>query len=87
MENKKNSHKKIAAVVVTVLVCGFYLITFIVPSFKVMGLQPFNGLSSGEMGSLFMISIGIIVIFCMISVLRTRLREINSGQEDDIDKY
>ncbi len=75
----ENRRKKIIPAIIAGAIAIMFLIGYmIMPS--LLHLE-------GEDFVLFPTVIGIVFIICVIMVLRQRIKEINDGQEDDIDKY
>ncbi len=79
---KKENNKKItAAVIASIVMIAFFIFYMIFPALFIADKDtpiffPF-----------FPIILGIGFIICVIVVLRERIREVKSGQEDDLDKY
>ena len=77
MKNNQNK-KMIMPVVIVVLIVVFTIVNVIMPIL-------FLGLSLLLRAVFFVATIAVIVI--AIHVLRERIKEIRSGQEDDLGKY
>ncbi len=78
---KEHNKKIIAAIIVSMIMIIFFVFYMIFPALFIVDdgntfLFPF-----------FLFVIGIGFIICVIFVLRERIKEVRSGQEDDLDKY
>ncbi len=79
------SGKKIVAIIVTVLVCIFFVLSIIIPGFNYVfghNMHSFEGVFV-----VFQVLLGVGLILCMFHILKQRITDLNNGQEDDLDKY
>ena len=77
MNNQEHKKKMIAPVVITVIFLA-YLIAYVITAAKVSGWDPILILLA-----LPLLALGI----GMVYVLKTRIKEIRSGEEDDLSNY
>jgi len=82
--NKKQNKKIIAPIVIVVIMVLFIILQFVAPVFM-LGLAPLGFIS--PVAGFFMFGIPIVVIAIALYVLDERIKEIRSGQEDDLGKY
>lgn len=87
MQKNINGKKKIAPVVITIIVV-LYMVSVVLFALSVLGIIGFQeGIAITLPFLLIYVLIGLAVIIGILTAMRERLREIDGGEEDEAKKY
>ncbi len=71
--------KKMVAPIIITIILAFYYLAYAIASILIKGIPPLLRILGGV--------VPLIVVGAVIYVLIERIKEINKGEEDDLDKY
>ncbi len=82
---EKNRTKKLSSAISALVVSVFMAFAFVFPAVDYVLGHKYRGYK--DLYPVIVGLVGVVLILCMVYIVKQRFKDLDKGQEDDIDKY